>query len=281
MRRCAFAGFLFFFLSLPLFPLSESSGNPPDSAGLDLKIAELQKKIAVQTGTVRNKTFEDLIRCHKKRIRLDAEDEAAKWALIEDDLKYGKGGYAIHLLEILKDNRSKIRLIQLNADPLLQGIRIKVRPFTRPFYRYFFSRFIYPRRKYEFSFSKIPFLAQGLDREGLTSKEKDLVCQWVPGFSGGEETLPQGKGEEITVETVKAEPSTIPVLNESDEPEPSVPAFSADELESRKKEAEQLAALEVENLKKEAAKVSEQLVEEKEKNVEEKSISEAGLPSAN
>ncbi|OVE71012.1 hypothetical protein BVX93_02380 [bacterium B13(2017)] len=142
------------------------------SADLEDEISSLRSELISAHGKTYRKTLKKLYHAHKKRIKFDKNVNDFKMSFVEDDLKYGKGRYALHLLLSMNTNESFIKLYELNSDPLRQGKIVKMKQFTFGWFQAFLNS-LFGENVYEFSAKKAKFLSKKI----VIKKEKPVESQ--------------------------------------------------------------------------------------------------------
>ncbi len=214
-------------------------------ASLNTKIVNLEAQLEANPAAAqKNKLFKKLVSLHKKRIKLSSSEESARWAFIQDDLKWGTGAYAVPLLESLNaSNEAKIRLMEVNSERAGKQIRTKVVGENK--IKYFFKR-LSGKNRYRFDEAKVDAWSHKLNKDDLTPDQLARVKAVDPVFDVAATPLAK--------ETPKEEVS---------DPESSVAASSEDQkLEQDKQEAAKIAEDEVQKMKDEAAQVASQVASE-------------------
>ncbi|OVE71013.1 hypothetical protein BVX93_02385 [bacterium B13(2017)] len=199
---------------------------------LDNSILELRKSLSNLDQKEFVKQREKLFGYHKKRIKSDDYNDLAKMSFIEDDIKFGNGFFAFHLLPKINTNDAILRLIELNLDPYWEGRLIRVNQFTINWFKAFWNK-LFSKNIYEVKIQNAKDLLAKVDNDNLTFDQQVKYGNLKALITGEkkteviiekEEYIPLEKVAEKQIEKIEEEkiiekPKEKEIIPES-EPEP-------------------------------------------------------------
>ncbi|EKD28735.1 MAG: hypothetical protein ACD_79C00228G0001, partial [uncultured bacterium] len=204
---------IFFFL----FPALLSSDTGENSVlkskiSLDDEISVLKNDLTGKSGQTLNNIVKKLFKAHKKRIKLDLNDETAILDFVYDDLKYGEGKYAVFLLsELTESPKASLKLASLNLEPDRQGKKIRMKSFTKnPLVSFF--RIISGKNSYRFEKTKVNGLIRKINEKELSNEDRIVLSDIKIELTGTSKTsapvteITVGEKQEAVTEPVKEEP---------------------------------------------------------------------------
>lgn len=151
--------------------LADTDASFRKTEKLNEKIIRMRDQLGAKENISR-KDIQELLRLHEKRMKLNPLSQLFKWECISDDLNWGTWGHAVYLLMNAEDDRSRMKLIELNYALSNQGRTVELVPFDKNWLKKTFGGsedYVILNR------SRIPYIASKINRKYLTAEENERL----------------------------------------------------------------------------------------------------------